>query len=325
MRNWMKRVSAVGGSAAVIFAAGAVHAKDVTLAFIATNQQNPAEVSMIKGFQQEASKLGAKVLVLDAKGSVEKMSNAIDDLIAQKVNGIAPIILDSVAAQSWVDKANEAKIPFVAVAVQVGDPSKRPFKDVYPGLSALVGQDYIVSGTRMGEAAAKMLGTGRKAKIGIVEGQPGYALVKQLNDGFKAALDKSGVKYDIVFSQPTDWTPAKGQQICQNSLVADPDIDLIFSHAEDMAIGCAKALGDAKSKAKLLTAAGGSTLGDPLILSGAITLSMCEAWIRTGELSAKALYEAATDPKAAKARLVEYKPALINKDNLKTECYPPQW
>jgi ribose transport system substrate-binding protein len=241
------------------------------------------------------------------------------------VNGITPIILDSVVAQTWVDKANEANIPFVATAVQVGDPAKRAFKDVYPGLSALIGQDYIVSGSRLGEAAAKMLSTDHKAKIGIVEGQPGYALVNQLNEGFKAALDKAGVKYEIVFSQPTDWTPAKGEEVCQNGLVANPDIDLIFSHAEDMAIGCAKAISDAKSKAKLVTAAGGSKLGDPLIMSGAINLSMCEAWIHTGELSAKALYEAATDPSTPKARLVEYKPELINSDNLKTACYPPQW
>ncbi|TIX39400.1 MAG: sugar ABC transporter substrate-binding protein, partial [Mesorhizobium sp.] len=228
MGNKLGRIGALGLASALMLATTATYAKDITLAFIATNQQNPAEVSQIKGFTAAAEKLGAKVMVLDARGSAEKMSNAIDDLIAQQVDGIAAIILDSVVAQSWVDKANDAKIPFVADAVQVGDPNKVPFKQVYPGLSALVGQDYIVSGSRMGEAAAKMLPTDHKVKIGIVEGQPGYALVKQLNQGFKEALDKAGVKYDIVFSQPTDWTPAKGEQVCANGLIANPDIDLIF-------------------------------------------------------------------------------------------------
>ena len=161
-----------------------------------------------------------------------------------------------------------------------------------------------------------MLPTHRTAKIGIVEGQPGYALVNQLNQGFKAALDKAEIKYDIVFSQPTDWTPAKGEQVCQNGLVANPDIDLIFSHAEDIAIGCANAITAANSTAKLVTAAGGSKLGNPLVKSGATTLSMCEAWINTGALGAKALHEAATEPSTPKGRLVEYKPELINKDNI---------
>ena len=204
-----------------------------------------------------------------------------------------------------MDKANEANLPYVSVAVQVGDPEKVPFREVYPGLSALVGQDYIVSGQRMGEAVAAKLPKDRTVKIGIVEGQPGYALVGQLNQGFREALDAAGLQYEIVFSQPTDWTPAKGQEVCQNGLVANPDIDLIFSHAEDMAIGCAKALEDAGSKALLVTAAGGSKLGTPLIKSGAIDLSMCEAWVHTGELGAQALFEAASDPKTPTARLIK--------------------
>lgn len=323
MRKTSMRTKVLTVSAALMLASTAAYAKDITLAFVTTNQQNPAEVSMTSGFKEEGEKLGAKVLILDARGSVEKMTNAVDDLIAQGVNGIAVITLDSTVAQSWVDKANEANIPFTAVAVQVGDPAKRSFKDVYPGLSALVGQDYIVSGERLGEEAAKMLPKDHTAKIGIVEGMPGYALVKQLSDGFKQSLDKAGVKYDIVMSQPTDWTPAKGESVCQNALVANPDIDLFFSHAEDMAIGCAKAITDAGSKAMLLTAAGGSKLGIPLIKSGEITVSMCETWKNTGALGAKSLFEAASDASTPKARLVEYKPAFITKENV--DSCPPQW
>jgi ribose transport system substrate-binding protein len=302
-----------------------IYAKDVTLGFIATNQQNPAEVSQIKGFKKTAEALGAKVVILDAKGSVEKMSDDVDDLIAQRVSGIALIPLDGVVAQHWVEEANKANIPFVSDAVQVGDPNKRPFKDVYPGLSALVGQDYVDSGYRMAQAAAKLLPPGRTAKIGIVEGQAGYALVKQLNEGFKAGLNAAGVKYNIVMAQPTDWTPAQGESVCQNALVANPDMDLFFSQAEDMAIGCAKAISGAGSRAKLVTVAGGSKLGSPLIESGAITTSMCEQWENTGSLTAKALYEAATNPSTPKARLVAYKPTLISASNLKATCSPPQW
>jgi ribose transport system substrate-binding protein len=302
----------------------AARADQPVLAFIITNAQNPAEVSMIEGFKRKGKELGADVRIVNASGSVEKMGNAVDDMIALNVKGIATITMDSVVAKSWVDKANAAKIPYVSVAVQVGDPTTTPFKQVYPGLSALVGQDYIVTGSRMAEAVVPLLPKGRKAKIGIVEGQPGYALVAQLNQGFSAKLKEAGVDFNIVFSQPTDWTPAKGEQVCANGLVANPDIDVIFSHAEDMAIGCAKAIADAGSKAKLVTVAGGSKLGTPLIKSGAIAISMCEAWIRTGELGAQALYDAATKPDTPKARLIEYLPELITAKNTDSVC-PPQW
>lgn len=310
--------------AAVAGFASAAHADKPVLAFIITNAQNPAEISMREGFEKKGAEMGAEVRVINAEGSVEKMSNAIDDMIAQKVAGIATITMDSVVAMSWVDKANEAKIPYVSVAVQVGDPKTTPFKQVYPGLSALIGQDYIVSGERMAEAILPLLPTDHKAKIGIVEGQPGYALVDQLNQGFTEKLKAEGKDFDIVFSQPTDWTPAKGEEVCSNGLVANPDIDVIFSHAEDMAIGCAKAIKDAGAKTKLVTVAGGSKLGTPLIKDGEIAISMCEAWIKTGELGAEALFQAATDPNTAKGRLVEYKPELITAENTDQVC-PPQW
>lgn len=324
MSSSQKR-SSLGWMAAATLAAGVgmANAKDLTLGFIVTNNQNPAEVSMAQGFKQQGEKLGARVVILDAKGSVEKMSNAVDDLIAQKVSGIGVIALDSVIAQTWVDKSNGVSIPFTAVAVQVGDPAKRSFKNPYPGLSALVGRDNIYSGQRIAKLAATMLPKDRRVKVGIVEGMPGYADVIQLSKGFKEGLDAAGVKYDVVVSQPTDWTPTKGEQVCQNALVAHPDIDIFYSHAEDMAIGCAKALSEGRSKALLVSAAGGSKLGLPLVKSGGITISMCETWINAGELGAKSLFEAATDPKTAKARLIEYEPPLITQAN--ADSCKPQW
>ncbi|WP_181817356.1 hypothetical protein [Paracoccus pantotrophus] len=62
----------------------------------------------------------------------------------------------------------------------------------------------------------------------------------------------------------------------------------------------------------------------PLIKTGDIDISMCEAWIRTGELGAEALFQAATDPATPKGRLVEYQPELITAENTDTIC-PPQW
>ena len=324
-----KSISQVVGAGLTLLATltgASVFAAEVRLGFVMTNAQNPAEVSMMEGFKQGAKAAGVEVTIISAKGSIERMGNGVMDLIAQRVNGIATITMDSLGGKTWVDSANKAGIPYVSVAVQIGDPKTTPFKNVYPGLSAFVGQDYISSGRRMAEAVVKrdLLPKGRTAKIGIIEGQPGYALVNQLKEGFEAGLKGAGANYKIVMSQPTDWTPAKGQEVCANALVANPDMDVFFSHAEDMAIGCAKAIQEAGSKAKLVTVAGGSKLGTPLIKSGAIAISMCEAWVNVGEQGAKALLEAINNPSTPKARLIEYKPELIDASNTDKVC-PPQW
>jgi ribose transport system substrate-binding protein len=249
------------------------------------------------------------------------------DLITQGVDGIATTTMDSVTALSWVESAKAAHIPYVSVTQQVGDPHKVAFRNVNPDVSAIVAEDYTVTGQRLAKEIVErgMLPRGKIAKIGMVEGQPGYAMVDQLNKGFTLALDEAGVKYKVVFAQPTDWTPAKGQEVCANGLIADPDIDIFFSHAEDMAIGCAKAVEDAGAAGKIVSAAGGSKLGAPLVRSGKIALSTCVAWTQTGEKAAKALIDAVADPSAPKGRLVETKPELIDANNVDKVCNPQQW
>jgi ribose transport system substrate-binding protein len=297
-------------------------AKDVTLAFVVTNFQNVAEVSMADGFRKEGEKLGAKVILIDSKGSVEKQANGIEDAIAQDVDGIAAIVLDSAVAKSWVDRANASGIPFTAVAVQVGDPSAK-WSDVYPGLASLVGRDDFKTGEELAGFAAKLLPKDRNAKIGIVEGMPGYSTVINLSNGFKAGLDSAGVKYDIVSAQPTDWTQAKGQEVCQNALVANPDIDLFYAHAETMAVGCADAISDAGSTAKVVTAAGGLAAGMSYVKSGQITASVCELWREYGAAGAATLYKAAMDPNAKKAQLVSIQPPIYTAEN--ADSCTPQW
>jgi ribose transport system substrate-binding protein len=322
MRKQKRFLGILGLSTAVMTIAGGAYAKDVTLALVVTNFQNVAEVSQAEGFKAQGEKLGAKVMLLDSKGSVEKQSNAIDDAIAQKVDGIAAIVLDSAVAKTWVEKANAAGIPFTAVLVQVGEPSSK-WSEVYPGLASLVGRDDFQTGEELAGFAAKQLPKDRSAKIGIVEGMAGYSTVVNLTNGFKAGLEKAGTKYEIVSSQPTDWTQAKGQEVCQNALVANPDIDLFYAHAETMAVGCADAISDAGSSAKVVTAAGGLAAGVPYVKSGQITASVCELWREYGAAGAETLYKAATEPNTPKAQLVSIQPPIYTSENV--DSCTPQW
>lgn len=97
----------------------------------------PFAAAIAKGFSEAAARAGASAIVLDAKGDVQKQANDIDDLIAQKVAGIAVMPLDSVVAQGWVRRANAQSVPIAAVAALVGDPRTRDVADVFPGLVAL--------------------------------------------------------------------------------------------------------------------------------------------------------------------------------------------
>ncbi|WP_226553868.1 sugar ABC transporter substrate-binding protein [Celeribacter naphthalenivorans] len=309
-------------STALASVAGLAHAEDVTIALIVTNFQNVAEVSMAEGFKTKGEELGATVLTMDAKGSIERQANAIQDVLSQGVDGLAIEPLDSAVAQTWVDQGVDMGIPIAAMAVQVGDPSN-PWNEVYPGLSAQVGRDDYVTAIDLATYSAGIVDTSKTVKIGLIEGMPGYSTVINLTNGFKKGLEDAGVDYEIVMSQPTDWTQTKGQEVCQNALIANPDIDLFFTHAQTMAVGCADAAEDSGSDVKIVSAAGALAAGQDYVRDGRISAAACEPWREIGAATAEALYEAATNPDAETGKLVTMRLPIYTAENV--DSCVPQW
>jgi len=322
MRKLLKTCELAGIAGALTLAACAVSARTITVGYVAAGLQYPFNVAVAKGFQDAAKHAGVNAIVLDSKTSVERQSNAIDDLIAQKVDGIAVLPLDGIVAQGWVDRTASHNIPFVSVATEIGDPQKRSIKDVYPKLTALVASDEVHTGEVAGEIAAKLLSKDRVAKIAIVEGAAGYPQVGQRSSGFKQGLDKAGVKYQIVASQPTDWTPEQGESVCQNILTAHPEVELFYNQADDMVIGCAKAVRAAGSHAKLI-GWGGSRLGINAIKAGDVDGTVCVKPEKMGQLAFDALYAAVIHQGATTPQFVEVDTPPVTKANL-SSCVP-QW
>ncbi len=306
-----------------LWCAGPASAQEMIFGYIPASLEYPYNVSTAEGFEEAAAAKGVKTVILDPRGSLEKQGNAIDDLLTQNVDAIGFLPLDSIAAEGFVDRIIEAGKPVVAIALQVGDSATRKIEDPYPGLSALVATDNYQSGIVAGEMAATLLPADRTAKIAVVMGDPAYTIVRLNTEGFVAALDNAGANYEIVGEQPTNWTPEQGESVCQNFLTATPDIDLIFSHADDMAIGCARAIDAAGSNAVLVATGGGSKLGYNAILTGEMHGSVCTRPKLLGTLMFEAMYEAVTKPETPKGRFVSYEMPAITKETI--ESCPEQW
>ncbi|WP_213981009.1 sugar ABC transporter substrate-binding protein [Sphingomonas sp. dw_22] len=256
----------------------------------------PFAAAIAKGFSDAAAQAGATAVILDAKGDIQKQANDIDDLVAQKVKGIAIMPLDSVVAQGWVDRVGRAGVPVAAVAALIGDPRKRRIDDVYPGLVALASQDEVAAGQAAGTLAARLLPRGRTARIAIIEGAAGFPEVEQRARGFRQGLAKAGIAHAIVASQPGDWTAEGGEAACQNILAAQPDIDMFFNEADDMVIGCARAVRAAGSHARLI-GVGGSKLAVASIKAGAVDGTVCFKPEALGALAFQALHEKTGGPR----------------------------
>lgn len=282
----------------------------------------PFAAAIALGFQQQAARTGVEAVVLDAQGSVQKQANDLDDLRSQHVAGIVLMPLDAVIAQSWVDRAAAAGIAVVAVGSQVGDPNTRPLHEVYPRLTALVTQDEVLAGQEAGRLALTLLPRDRVARIAVIEGAAGFPEVLQRAEGFRQALDAAHARYRIVASQPGNWTADDADTACQNILAAHPDVDLFFNEADDMAVGCARAVRSAGSHARLV-GIGGSRLAIVSLEAGRIDGTVCYEPRELGALAFDALYEDVTGRKPLHAAFITYRTPGITRANV-SAC-PAQW
>lgn len=282
----------------------------------------PFAAAIAQGFRQQAARAGVDAIVLDAQGKVQKQANDLDDLLSEHVAGIVLMPLDSVIAQSWVDRAAAAGIPVVAVGSQVGDPKTRPLHRVYPKLAALVTQDEVVAGQEAGRLAVGLLPRNRVARIAIIEGAPGFPEVLQRAEGFGQALDAAHARYRIVASQPGNWTADDADAACQNILAAHPDVDLFFNEADDMAVGCARAVRSAGSHARLI-GIGGSRLAVVSLEAGRIDGTVCYEPRHLGALAFDALYSRVRGPASKSGAFVTYPTPGITRAN--ASVCPVQW
>jgi ribose transport system substrate-binding protein len=282
----------------------------------------PFAAAIARGFKRAAAHAGVQAIVLDGENRVQKQANDLQDLIAERVNGIVLMPLDSVIAESWVNQAERAGIPVVAVGSQVGNPRRRPLRDVYPKLVALVTQNETAAGREAGRLAARLLPPGRLAPIAIIQGAPGFPEVLQREVGFEQGLRTAHVKYRIVASQPGYWRTEDADVACQNILEAHPSVELFFNEADDMAVGCARAVRSAGSPAKLI-GIGGSRLAMLSLEAGRIDGTVCYKPRELGELAFAALYDDVTGKKPLHAAFITYRTPGITRANAR-EC-PPQW
>ncbi|MDX6237126.1 MAG: ribose transport system substrate-binding protein [Kribbellaceae bacterium] len=272
-------------------------------------------VGLAKGAQQEADKLGAKLVVLDSKGDVQKQGSDIQDLIAQKVNGILIVPNSPGPAQAMVDGAAAAGIPIASVHGTVGTgPATAP----YDKLSFTINESADTVGHEEATLAKQALPSG--GKVAIITGASGFLENTTWTAGFKSDLASGG--FSIVATQPGDWTAEKGQAACQGILSAHPDVNLFYALSDDMAAGCAKAVAAVHSQAKIL-GNGGAKIGIDGIKDGSIYGDVCFKPVDEGAKAFDTLYAQITGKAAAPKTVLSYDIPTVTKANV-AQCVP-QW
>ncbi|MEE6133480.1 MULTISPECIES: ribose ABC transporter substrate-binding protein RbsB [Bacillaceae] len=246
--------------------------KDMKIGLSVSTLNNPFFVSLKNGVVKEAKKQGIEVIVVDAQNDSAKQINDVEDLLQQGVNALLINPTDSSAISTAVQSANGIGVPVVTL-----DRSSEKGK-----VEALVASDNVKGGQMAAEYVVKTLG--KNAKVAELEGVPGASATRERGSGFHNIADE---QLDVVAKQSADFDRTKGLTVMENVLQGNPDIQAVFAHNDEMALGAIEAI---TSSGKDIAVIGFDGNEDALkaVESGALTATVAQQPELIGELAVKA-------------------------------------
>lgn len=239
---------------------GAADKKAGTIGVSISTQNNPFFVSIKKGIEDEASKLGLKVKIVDAQNDPAKQANDISDLISGNVSILIINPVDSSAISTSVEAANKKNIPVITLDRSADKGT----------VVAHIASDNVKGGSMAADLIAQKLGD--KAKVLELEGIPGASASRERGQGFHQVAD---TKLTVLGKQTAEFDRTKGLNVATNMIQANPDVQAIFAQNDEMALGAVQA---AKSAGKNIFVVGfdGTEDGQKAVQDGSMGATIAQ-------------------------------------------------
>jgi inositol transport system substrate-binding protein len=222
------------------------------------------------GMTAEAEAQGASIDIVAADNKVDTQLSQVENFIAQGVDAILVVAVDTSAAGPMTAAAQEAGIPLVYVNRKPADlPAGVPY----------VGSQSLVSGTLEME------------QLALLAGGVGNVVIMQGELTNEAALDRTKGCEDVVAKNPgmkvvetdtANWDRAQGQALMENWLQSGTEFTIVCANNDEMALGAILAL-----------KAAGKTLGvDGVLVGGVDATADALASLEAGELATTVFQDA---------------------------------
>ena len=176
----------------------------------------------------------------DAQQKQENQIKAIRNFIEM---GVDVIVFPPVVETGWeavLTECQEAGIPVILVDRGI-DPSAGD--DLY---TTMIASDHVWAGEQAGKVMEELLGG--EGKVVELEGTVGASAATQRKEGFDGYITDNCPGIEIIASQTGDFTRSQGKEVMESFLKTYDDIDAVFCHNDDMALGAIEAIKEAGKK-----------------------------------------------------------------------------
>ena len=229
-------LAACGGSGTKTASTGKAAASGgvITVGFSQVGSESGWRAANTKNIQETLTTAnGFNLKFSDAQQKQENQIAAIRSYIAQGVDVIA---FSPVVESGWdavLQEAKAAKIPVVLTDRAVDSKDTSLYE-------SFLGSDFVLEGQKAGEWAVQQFGD-KPTNIVEIQGTTGSAPANDRMAGFKKAIE-GHPNLKIIASQTGNFTRAEGKTVMEGFLAANPKIDLVWAHNDDMGLGAIEAI-----------------------------------------------------------------------------------
>lgn len=202
---------------------------------------NSYSATYVEEFESYAGELGLDIIMLDSQADPARQSNQVQDLIAQQVDVLVVWPINAQAIVPAVRQAHDRGIPVVISNSKI-DESGTQFTDTFTG------PDDYTQAKKAGDLMVE--GLGGEGKVVIIGGTPGYTVSNLREQGFRDALEDSGI--EVLDAQPANWSRERAQSLMENYVTRFGDeIDGVYAADAGMGVGALSAVQAAVSDGTL--------------------------------------------------------------------------
>ena len=230
-------VSVVAGAIAMPVVAAD---KKITLGFAQVGAESEWRAANTASIKEAAKEAGINLKFSDAQQKQENQIKAIRSYIAQKVDVIsfAPVV--TTGWDTVLKEAKAASIPVILTDRSVDTKDESLYV-------TMIASDFTEEGRKAGRWLLENYKKPGDVNIVELQGTVGSAPAIERKKGFEEAI-AAEPRFKITRSQTGDFTRAKGKEVMEAFLKADPKIDVLYAHNDDMAIGAIQAIEAAGKK-----------------------------------------------------------------------------
>lgn len=236
--------------------------RTVRIAFSAPGADHGWLAAITENARAEAEQFDDVELIL-TEGTNDSAAQAsqVETLVSQNPDVLIILPHEGDALTPAAQAATDAGVPVVNLDREFSTPS---------AYRTWIGGDNYGIGKAAGDFIANELGC--EGNVVEIQGIAGISVTELRTQGFNDAIEQQcdgGI--NVVAQQPADFLPDRGLEVMEAILQSESQIDAVYTHDDDMAMGVVAAIENAGREDEMfVTGAGGSADAMELIAEGGL-------------------------------------------------------